>query len=48
MSDFDDLPPRPRKQDHGLGGSLGRVAGGFLWPAVFFAAAAIIIYLLIR
>jgi hypothetical protein len=47
MSD-DDLPPRPRKHDHGFGGALGRVAGGFLWPAAFFAIAAVVVYFMTR
>ncbi|MBS0274982.1 MAG: hypothetical protein JSR55_11415 [Proteobacteria bacterium] len=50
--DEDDLPPRPLRdapeQTEGFAQSLGELAGGSLWIALFLAVAGGLLYFLLR
>jgi hypothetical protein len=46
--DDDDLPPKPRDADTGFTGELGRTFSGFVFVALFLAAAGAIVYAAIR
>ena len=42
--DEDDLPPKPRDEDTGFSGELGRTFSGFVWVAIFLAIAGVVLY----
>lgn len=50
--DEDDLPPRPLhdapEQTEGFARSLGELAGGSLWIALFLIVAGAVLYFLLR
>jgi hypothetical protein len=50
--DEDDLPPRQLRdapqQTEGFAQSLGELAGGSFWIALFLAAAGVALYFLMR
>ena len=50
--DEDDLPPRPLRdapeQTEGFARSLGELAGGSLWIALFLVVAGAVLYFLMR
>jgi hypothetical protein len=49
MDDEDDLPPQPYKDESSsFARSLGGTVGAFVWIALFFAIAGVVLYFAVR